>query len=847
MPNILALLLFLASTFAWANFVPALRPLDVQTYRIKMELDPSEDPAQFEAEVSIRFKATEALQEVTLDAEELAIHKVTWQSSSKALEVTTTPKTLTIQLPQRLKKGQTGNLKIAYSGKINDTQQGFFKVHDPDDAARGPLFFTHFEPLGARSFFPCNDEPYDKATTEVQVSVPVQYDVISNGKKTMDRKFRKESLQWHEVHWAQEKPHSTYLVTLTVGPFTKVTAPGKGIEYSFYVGEKSKERAEYGAKMTKSVGAFFEKYLGVNYPWAKYATLGMPTFLWGGMENTTATNMNESNILLNDPNSAFEKKRIVGLASHELAHQWFGDYVTMKWWNDVWLNESFASFMATEAEKFVFDNPGGEVGLSVDTWNSYFREEDGPRSHPIVDNELSSADDAFDSTNYTKGENVLRMLRDYVGEDKFRKGLKQYLNRYGLKNATYEDLFTSMESVSGEDLKSFRDTWLLQKGYPVVTYSGTWDATTSKYQLKIAQASNHGAGQGLFTFRLPVVFHRKSAPAYSKEIVMDVSKDTETQTVDLLASPDWISVNPRGVVLAKVKQATPDEGALALQALEDPEPMGRVWASYQLVGGLLVGDSISIASEKTLVHVLQEDQSPYVRLALLSWFGRLKDRWLPSRLADAVLKTCESSLVSSFAESPLYLSDPLGWSAFRSSVLGSLGAVQDKSVFPLLTKVLANPALPLDDLSSAAHAAAMQGTDKSAELLKTTLKLHEDRGYPYKFQVLMAFGALESPKAASEIRTIASTSGSDVMGRIGWPIQDNQVLKNSPEWAAFLKDFVLTDNRFGDEIKVRILHTVEEVKTSAVQRMLEALVKDSTSDRIKEFSKKVLQKNFSKV
>ena len=476
------------------TFSPANRPIDVLHYKIQIEIDPSTDPQDFPAEAEITLKTLAPIDSFTLDRDQLVVAEV-WQAGRKKKTPNdqnvmplsfdaTDPKTVRVLLGRKTKRGEELTIGVRYSGKIRSAHHGFFKVRVPDDPERGPLLFTHFEAMGARAFFPCNDEPYDKATTEIIATVPARYEALSNGKRVGDRRFKKAGAPWREIHWRLDKPHSTYLVALAIGPFQKRASKVGSKEISVWVGPGKTDKAAYSLKVTKQCYQFFEKYLGVKYPWPQYATVGLPTYLWGGMESTTSTHMNEERTLLADPRSELDKKRIVILAAHELAHQWFGDFVTMKWWDDLWLNEAFASILGTLGTRDVFRNEEAELDVIIETWDDYMRQEDGPRSHPIIDKGLSCPDDAFDAINYTKGENILRMLSFYVGEAKFRKGLKRYLTKHALGNATYLDFFKAVEDASGVKLARFRDSWLLQRGYPILSYSGDWDAKSKVYRLR---------------------------------------------------------------------------------------------------------------------------------------------------------------------------------------------------------------------------------------------------------------------------------------------------------------------------------------------------------------------------
>lgn len=844
-------LFFVASltmqSLSFGAFVPSERPYDALHYGIHLTIDPKTNPKDFKAEteVSVQYKTPSDL--LTLDIEQLNIEAVTGvRPFRKALDFKIVDgKILAIQLPRQAKTNEKVVVSIKYAGVVQEGHHGFFKVQDPDEPDRGPMLFTHFEPLTARSFYPCHDEPYDKATTEVWVTVPAAYEVVSNGWLVKDRKWIQNGKGTHEMHWKLDKPQATYLLSVAIAPFAKVTdGKNKKPELTAYVGKTKADRAKYVLDVTRQTLNFYEGYLSTPYPWPKYASVGLPTFLWGGMENTSSTHMNEERILLHDPASEYEKGGIRALAAHELAHQWFGDYVTMKWWDDVWLNESFASYMTLRAMKAASPTEEAEVGLVADTWNDYFRQEDGPRSHPIVDVALQSADDAFDAINYTKGENVLRMLNFYMGEQKFKQGLKTYLKKYGYSNANYRDFFASMEGAAGESLSNFRDSWLLQRGYPILSYGGEWKKDDSTYELTVSQKPNHTEDKSLFKFRVPVIFHRKSTPQYDKEMMVEVTSETKKVAVPLLAEPEWVTVNPGAVVLAKVTQQNRDEDILSLQAQSDPDPIARMWAAFELMPEIRKGKEMSSLARTALATIIKSDPSPYVRIAVIANLNRMQSRYFPEQIATAMMELFKTSSAADFTRQPQAIGDPHGWKMLRTESIGSLGKIQDPGILKPLQEMLSQNTLPLDDLDKAAHAVAVAGLPQSSKVLKQALHTHQDRGYRYKFFILYAFGALEDPSAAKEIKDLSDTAGSDFFGRIGFAVRDNQTLKNSPEWAQFLGEFVLQQNKFGDEVKSRILSSIDEVKTPSVREMLQTIAEKASSERIREISKKILKKNF---
>ena len=323
-----------------AGFIPKNRSFDVLRYKIGVRLDVARD--RFENSVAIEFKALGNIRDMELDCEGLDVAKVSLLPNNDPLTFSLDEKRniLKVSFPKALQKGLIQAVRIDYSGKVGAQHEGLFKVLDPNDSKRLPLYFTQFEPLFARRFFPSNDEPYDKATTEVIVEVnDTRYKVLSNGKQLSDEVYKAEDgVSWRKTHWIMDKPHSSYLVNIAVGQFAALSDRSGDVPLNIYVDPAKTKDVAFALDMLKGSMRFFEDFYKVPYPWFGYGMVGIPNFQWGGMENTTLTSMRESALTIEDSSAVLQKYRIATTVTHELAHQWFGDYVTMRWWDDVWLN-----------------------------------------------------------------------------------------------------------------------------------------------------------------------------------------------------------------------------------------------------------------------------------------------------------------------------------------------------------------------------------------------------------------------------------------------------------------------------------------------------------------------------
>ena len=220
-----------------------------------------------------------------------------------------------------------------------------------------------------------------------------------------------------------------------------------------------------------------------------------------------------------------------------MAHQWFGNDVTCSWWTDTWLNEGFATYLGAAAADDYADNDEHEVSRVVTTIDEYFREEAGPGSHALAPVTPLSAEEIFDSTTYVKGAHVLRMLELWVGKPDFKKGLKAYLDKYAFSTATSADFFSLVGSTTKneKEIRAFKDSWLTKKGYPILFPETTFSG--NRLTVKIRQQPNRTDEKGPFVFKLPIVIHRTSEPAYTKEQLIVVDKQEVTVSLRRRATP----------------------------------------------------------------------------------------------------------------------------------------------------------------------------------------------------------------------------------------------------------------------------------------------------------------------
>jgi len=452
---------------------PYRLPRTVLPSRYAVSLAPDLENASFTGSVTISATATEAVSEVVLNAIELDVHSVTVNGESATFSLNDELERLIIN--HAVSAGEL-TIDITFTGILNDKLRGFYRSTFVDESGTTrTIATTQMQSTDCRRAFPCFDEPEFKSTFSIDLTFNNDLLAVSNGKE-----IRREELPNNQVRvWFSETmTMSTYLVAFVVGPL-EATAPvmvGDIPLRVIHVPGKS-HLTDFGLK----VGAFcidwFQTYYGIPYPSDKCDLLALPDFAAGAMENLGCITFREV-LLLVDPETStqVEQELVAAVVAHELAHMWFGDLVTMRWWNGIWLNEAFATFMEVAAtDAFA---PQWKMWTSFGLDRTAAFEVDSLHSTRTVEFPVESpadADGMFDVLTYQKGGALLRMLEQYLGPDRFRAGVSHYLKTHSYGNTETGDLWDAIEHVvstdSGENVpvRRLMDSWIWQSGYPLVS------------------------------------------------------------------------------------------------------------------------------------------------------------------------------------------------------------------------------------------------------------------------------------------------------------------------------------------------------------------------------------------
>ncbi len=449
-------------------------PKDVRPSKYTLTLRPDLESFTFTGSVAIDIEVLQPTGSIILNAAELEIASVRVESSAgKPLPGSTTldeeAETASFAFDETLPVGPA-RLEIEFTGELNDRLRGFYRSRYTDvNGEEQHLATTQFEATDARRAFPCWDEPSMKATFEVTLVVPEELEAVSN---TMIAEEAAVDGGLRRVRFSETPVMSTYLLAFIVGDIRCVERTAdNGTLVRVWATAGKESHGEFAAETSVKLLSFFNDYFGVPYPLPKLDHIAIPDFAAGAMENWGAVTYREV-VLLVDPErtSVQVRQRIAAIISHEMAHMWFGDLVTMAWWNDLWLNESFASWVGDKAVDWLF--PEWEMWtqfVSSDT-NSALSLDGLRSSHPIEQEVKDPAEigQLFDAISYSKGGSVLRMLEDFLGEETFREGLRRYISRHQYDNAVTRDLWNALGEASGKPVAEIMDTWVQQTGYPVL-------------------------------------------------------------------------------------------------------------------------------------------------------------------------------------------------------------------------------------------------------------------------------------------------------------------------------------------------------------------------------------------
>jgi puromycin-sensitive aminopeptidase len=569
---------------------PYRLPATVRPSRYDLVLEPDLEAAAFAGSATIALRVEVPTNTVVLNAIELDIDAASLSTPDSTIEVTAIEldeetERATLTFAEEIPAG-TAILDLAFRGILNDKLRGFYRsTYTNDVGEERTLATTQFESTNARRAFPCFDEPEFKAVFGVTLVVASDLMAVSCGdviddESTGDGRKR--------ITFADTMLMSTYLVAFIVGelevteakivngtPIRIVHVPGKG------------HLTQFGMDVGVFALTFLETFYGIDYPGDKIDMVAVPDFAFGAMENLGCVTFRETLLLADlETATAAELTRMADVISHELAHMWFGDLVTMSWWEGIWLKEAFATFMevhtvdAYKPEWKRWEQFSRERAAAFETDSLASTR---PIEFPVVS--PADAEAMYDVLTYEKGAAIVRMLEQYLGEENFRAGVQHYLTKHSYGNTRTTDLWDALEESTGSPVRSTMDTWIYQGGHPIIEVSSTGSAVT------LRQRQFRYDGTGDTTWAVPIVMRVSSHGTVTEHRVL--LSGTET-SVDVAGEVDWLVANSGSNGFFRVEYSAALRSALVEQSQEILSGPERISLVDDLVASVVAGSTPAI-------------------------------------------------------------------------------------------------------------------------------------------------------------------------------------------------------------------------------------------------------------
>ncbi|XP_063226837.1 puromycin-sensitive aminopeptidase isoform X2 [Bacillus rossius redtenbacheri] len=582
-------------------------PKNVVPKHYDLVLKPDLKTFVFEGKETIKVQVKTSTNKIVLNALDLNINNVEYVNPEgkllkpSTIDLSIPDETLTLTFAETLAPGD-GTLAMDFTGELNDKMKGFYrsKYVSPSGEERF-AGVTQFEPTDARRCFPCWDEPAIKATFDIALTVPKSKVALSN----MPAVSELSDGDVRTVKFDTTPVMSTYLVAVVVGEYDCVEDRSEdGVLVKVYTPVGKREQGRFALEVATKVLPYYKDYFQIAYPLPKIDLIAIADFSAGAMENWGLVTYRETCLLVDPENtSAVRKQWIALVVGHEIAHQWFGNLVTMEWWTHLWLNEGYASFVEFLCVAHLFPEYDIWTQFVTDTYIRALELDCLKNSHPIEVpvGHPSEIDEIFDDISYNKGASVIRMLHKYIGDKDFRKGMNLYLTRHQYRNTFTEDLWAALEEASQKPVGAVMSTWTKQMGFPVVKVSSRQDGADRRLTIVQEKFCADGKADGKEQlWMVPVTFSTSRDPeAVVHQTVLDV-RSADVCLSDVAAS-DWVKVNP-GTVGYYRTQYPPDMLAQFVPAIADRSlpPLDRLGLLDDLFAMVQAGHTPTVEALKLM-------------------------------------------------------------------------------------------------------------------------------------------------------------------------------------------------------------------------------------------------------
>ncbi len=655
------------------------RTSDFIHYRVSLTFDL--DRKAFWGENRITYTPfSDGVDRIELDTEEILIGSAV-DADGKNLPFQQSDTSVVISLASPLAFGDTIDIIVTYRGE--DPQEGFFFDDASEDHPQ--MVSTDSWPNEAHHWIPLFDYPNDKVTHELIITVPEGNKVLSNGRMVgVTEDDEAGTTTWH---WSQDRPHSTYLMMLAIGPFAVIEDSLGDLPINYWVYPEDAEDARWIFEKTPRMIAFYNDLFDYPYPWAKYDQVTTP-HVGGGAEATSATILGDGVIHDRRAEQDFSWERII---AHEIAHQWWGDLITLREWSHTWLNESFGTYsdyLWTRAEKGEDEGAWDLLGKK----NQYLREAENRYIRPIVFDRYDNPGDNFDSHTYPKGACILHQLRYILGDEAFFRTLSAFLHEFAFQPVDTHDFMKTVKEITGRNMDGFFEQFIFKAGHPVFEVTSDWNAEAGEVRLQVAQVQSRDHDVPLY--RMPV---RVGIVTSSGKTVEEVWLTGENDTFVFNSTEKPLLVRfDEGNWLLKEWTYNKSREELLFQAGSD-DVIGREWAVREL-GGLAADPVVTGA----LASFSSEDPFWAVRVAAVETLGGMGEEGTVESFKGAALD--EDSRVRRAAIRALGERGDLNLSPFfkerfkqddsylvQAEALRAIGRSGDRNHLPFLREALEIP------------------------------------------------------------------------------------------------------------------------------------------------------------
>ncbi len=524
------------SKFDFAT-TPGKLPKEVRPTEYAIRIAPDLEKLVFTGSETVKITVEKPVTELVLNASQLEIESAAVDGQElpkKSIVLKNSEQTLTLTLPNELAAGEH-EIALKFSGKINAQGQGFFFARYQEEGTNEKkiMLGTQFEPTDARRMFPCWDEPSFRAQFQMTAVVPENFLAVSNMPVEGETKIEGGK----EVRFGASPSMSSYLVVLCAGEFDTIEAEQDGVKLRVVATKGKAEMGRYALESEARILHYFNEYFGVPYPLPKLDLIAVPGGFGGAMENWGGITYYEAVLLFDSKNSSTRTKQdIFAVIAHEMAHQWFGDLVTMAWWDNLWLNEGFASWMGSKCtDRFNPEwnewlrrtesrDPSRRVGFSKDV---AMQSDARPTTHPVQQpiKTEAEANGAFDEITYRKGSAIIRMLESFLGEEVFRDGIRKYIAAHKYSNTTTADLWEALTEISGKPVGEIAPGWTEQPGFPVVKV----ERKENTIHLSQERFAVHFANPPTLQWQIPLTYVTQDQPAPNGFLLRDKIANLPTE------------------------------------------------------------------------------------------------------------------------------------------------------------------------------------------------------------------------------------------------------------------------------------------------------------------------------